>query len=76
MYVRQLVMIMRRQQDLTLERFRAEIAAADLAQQARRLAESRLNLAEPYVDDNATSGRSFDLVERSLLTCEIRGSRG
>ncbi len=57
MYVRQLVAIMRRhRQDLTLERFRTEIAAADLSQQARRLAEDRLNLAEPYLDDNSRLG--------------------
>ena len=56
-YVRQLVGIMRRhRQDLTLERFRTEIAAADLSQQARRLAEDRLNLAEPYLDDNIRLG--------------------
>lgn len=56
-YVRQLVAIMRRHRDnLTLSRFREEIAAADLTQQSRRLAEDRLNFAEPYVDDNATLG--------------------
>lgn len=57
LYVRQLVAIMRRYRDnLTLQRFREEITAADLAQQARRLAEDRLNLAEPYVDDSAILG--------------------
>jgi DNA phosphorothioation-dependent restriction protein DptH len=57
LYVRQLVAIMRRhREDLTLQRFREEILAADLSPQARRLAEDRLNLAEPYVDDSATLG--------------------
>ena len=57
LYVRQLVTIMRRhRENLTLQRFREEIAAADLAPQARRLAEDRLNLAEPYVDDTAMLG--------------------
>jgi DNA phosphorothioation-dependent restriction protein DptH len=57
LYVRQLVTIMRRhRENLTLQRFREEIAAAELAPQARRLAEDRLNLAEPYVDDTAMLG--------------------
>lgn len=57
LYVRQLVAIMRRhREDLTLSRFREEIAASELSQQARRLAEDRLNLAEPYVDDSASLG--------------------
>ncbi|MGI9067834.1 MAG: ATP-binding protein [Pyrinomonadaceae bacterium] len=57
LYVRQLVAIMRRhREDLTLKRFREEILAADLSPQARRLAEDRLNLAEPYVDDSAKLG--------------------
>jgi DNA helicase HerA-like ATPase len=57
MYVRQLVAIMRRhREDLTLESFRSEIQAAELNQQARRLAEDRLNLAEPYLDDNFSLG--------------------
>jgi DNA phosphorothioation-dependent restriction protein DptH len=54
LYVRQLVAIMRRyRQGLTLEDFRREIAQAELPGQARRLAEDRLALAAPYVDDNA-----------------------
>ena len=57
LYVRQLIAIMRRHRDnLTLSRFREEINAADLTPQTRRLAEDRLNLAEPYVDDTATLG--------------------
>jgi len=57
LYVRQLVAIMRRcRENLTIQRFREEIASADLTQQARRLAEDRLNLAEPYVDDSAMLG--------------------
>ena len=54
LYVRQLVAIMRRhREDLTLDRFREEISTAESSQQARRLAEDRLTLAEPYVDDSA-----------------------
>jgi DNA phosphorothioation-dependent restriction protein DptH len=57
LYVRQLIAIMRRhREDLTLRLFREEILAADLAPQVRRLAEDRLNLAEPYVDDSASLG--------------------
>lgn len=57
LYVRQLVAIMRRhRENLTLQRFQDEIASADLSQQVRRLAEDRLNLAGPYVDDSATLG--------------------
>ncbi|HSY98375.1 MAG TPA: hypothetical protein VK788_02680 [Terriglobales bacterium] len=57
LYVRQLVAIMRRhREELTLQRFQDEIASADLTQQARRLAEDRLNLAGQYVDDTATLG--------------------
>src|ERR1019366_8081069 len=55
--IRQLVAVMRRHREgLTLAKFREEIATAELSQQARRLAEDRLNLAEPYVDDNASLG--------------------
>jgi hypothetical protein len=40
LYIRQLVAIMRRhREDLTLDKFRKEIGAAELSQQARRLAE-------------------------------------
>jgi DNA phosphorothioation-dependent restriction protein DptH len=57
LYVRQLVAIMRRyRQGLTLEDFRREIAQAELPGQARRLAEDRLALAAPYVDDHARLG--------------------
>lgn len=52
LYVRQLVAIMRRHRDgLTLDTFRQEIQDADLPSAARRLAEDRLSLAEPYIDD-------------------------
>lgn len=52
LYVRQLVAIMRRHRDgLTLATFRQEIADADLPRAAQRLAEDRLTLAEPYIDD-------------------------
>jgi hypothetical protein len=54
LYLRQLVAIMRKyRQGLTLEDFRREIASADLSANARKLAEDRLNLAAPYVDDSA-----------------------
>lgn len=54
LYMRQLVAIMRKyRQGLTLSDFRKEIDAADLSPNVRRLAEDRLNLAEPYVDDAA-----------------------
>lgn len=52
LYIRQLVAIMRRHRDgLTLDTFRKEIADADLPRAAHRLAEDRLALAEPYIDD-------------------------
>lgn len=54
LYMRQLVAIMRKyRQGLTLGDFRKEIEAADLSPNVRRLAEDRLNLAAPYVDDAA-----------------------
>lgn len=52
LYIRQLVAIMRRHRSgLTLDTFRKEIDAADLPRGAQRLAEDRLTLAEPYIDD-------------------------
>jgi len=52
LYVRQLVAIMRRHREgLTLDTFRREIENADLPMAAQRLAEDRLTLAEPYIDD-------------------------
>jgi hypothetical protein len=52
LYVRQLVTVMRRRRDgLTLETFRREIGDADLPRATQRLAEDRLALAEPYIDD-------------------------
>jgi hypothetical protein len=54
LYVRQLVAIMRKyRQGLTLEDFRREIEAAELSPSVRRLAEDRLNLAAPYLNDTA-----------------------
>jgi hypothetical protein len=79
LYVRQLVTIMRRhRENLTLQRFREEIAAAELAPQARRLAEDRLNLAEPYVDDGATvlSGRRLREFPQCTGRKGIRGDFG
>jgi hypothetical protein len=58
LYIRQLIAIMRRHRDaLTLEVFRREIEDADLSKAARRLAEDRLALAEPYIDDDKRLGQ-------------------
>lgn len=52
LYIRQLVAIMRRHRSgLTIDTFRQEIAAAGLPPTVQRLADDRLNLAEPYIDD-------------------------
>lgn len=52
LYVRQLVAIMRRHRGgLTLHTLRNEIDAAELPPATQRLAEDRLNLAAPYIDD-------------------------
>jgi hypothetical protein len=57
LYVRQLVAIMRRhRQGLTLERFEQEIKDAELSTGTRRLAEDRINLARPYINDSASLG--------------------
>jgi hypothetical protein len=57
LYIRQLVAIMRRHRDgLTLDTFRKEIGDADLSRAAQRLAEDRLTLAEPYIDDRSRLG--------------------
>jgi hypothetical protein len=54
LYVRQLVAIMRRHRSsLTLETFRQEILNAQLPQGSMRLAEDRLLLAGPYIDDTS-----------------------
>lgn len=53
-YIRQMVAIMRRYRDrLTLDALRQEIQDADLPPATRRLAEDRIALAEPYIDDQA-----------------------
>lgn len=58
LYVRQLVAIMRRHRDgLTLDTFRQEIRDAELPRAAQRLAEDRLALAEPYIDDSRHLGK-------------------
>ena len=52
LYIRQLVAIMRRHRGgLTVSTFRQEIAAAGLPPSIQRLADDRLNLAKPYIDD-------------------------
>jgi DNA phosphorothioation-dependent restriction protein DptH len=52
LYIRQLVAIMRRHRSgLTLDIFRQEILAAQLAPALQRLADDRINLAAPYIDD-------------------------
>ena len=57
LYIRQLVAIMRQHREgLTLETFRQEIQDAELPKSAQRLAEDRLNLAQPYIDDTRRLG--------------------
>lgn len=57
LYIRQLVAIMRRHRNaLTLDKFRQDVAAAQLAPAAQRLADDRINLAEPYIDDSKRLG--------------------
>lgn len=57
LYIRQLVAIMRRHREgLTLDTFRQGIAAAGLPQSAQRLADDRIALAEPYIDDSKRLG--------------------
>jgi len=52
LYIRQLVAIMRRHRSgLTIDTFRHEIATAGLPPAMQRLADDRLTLAEPYIDD-------------------------
>jgi len=61
LYVRQLVAIMRRHRGaLTLHTLRQEIESAELPPATQRLAEDRLNLAAPYIDDT----RRLDSVLR------------
>ena len=43
----------RHRSGLTLDKFRREIEEAELPQGSQRLAEDRLKLAEPYIDDSA-----------------------
>lgn len=57
LYIRQLVAIMRRHREgLTLETLRQEILDAELPKSAQRLAEDRLTLAAPYIDDTRRLG--------------------
>jgi hypothetical protein len=57
LYIRQLVAIMRRHRSgLTIDTFRQEIATAGLSPAMQRLADDRLNLAEPYIDDTQSLG--------------------
>jgi hypothetical protein len=57
LYVRQLIAIMRKHRHgLTLQRFEDEIREAELTGAGRRLAEDRINLARPYIDDSASLG--------------------
>ncbi|WP_437334447.1 hypothetical protein [Sorangium sp. So ce394] len=57
LYLRQLNAILRRHRDvLTLEKLREELREADLSKSAARLAEDRLRLAEPYIDDTRSLG--------------------
>lgn len=55
LYIKQLVAIMRRYRNgLTVETLRRELAATNLSDAVRRLAEDRVNLAEPYIDDSVS----------------------
>src|SRR5207248_2268644 len=55
LYVRQMVAIMRRHREaLTLERLENELGEADLSPAMRRLANDRLELARPYIDDSTS----------------------
>ncbi len=55
LYMRQLVAMMRRYRgDLTIGDLEREVAATDFAPGVRRLAEDRLALAKPYIDDSAS----------------------
>ncbi|WP_437681670.1 hypothetical protein [Sorangium sp. So ce131] len=57
LYLRQLNAILRRHREvLTLEKLREELRDADLSKAALRLAEDRLKLAEPYIDDTRSLG--------------------
>lgn len=57
LYIRQLVAIMRRHRSgLTVDAFRQEIASAGLPAATQRLADDRLNLAEPYINDSKRLG--------------------
>jgi hypothetical protein len=57
LYIRQLVAIMRRHRGgLTLDTFRQDIATAQLPPAAQRLADDRVNLAAPYIDDSRKLG--------------------
>jgi hypothetical protein len=57
LYVRQLVAIMRRHRGrLTVQKLRDEIREADLGKTGLKLAEDRLALAEPYIDDSKKLG--------------------
>jgi hypothetical protein len=57
LYVRQLVAIMRRHRaNLTLDYFEREIREAELTNAVRRLAEDRISLARPYINDATNLG--------------------
>jgi hypothetical protein len=53
MYMKQVTLIMRRlRKNLTLEGLRAEIEASDLSDNQKALVNTRLDFAEPFIDDN------------------------
>jgi len=57
LYVRHLVAIMRRHRaNLTLDCFEREIREAELTNAVRRLAEDRISLARPYINDASNLG--------------------
>lgn len=57
LYVKQIVSIMQRSRGkLTLEKLKSELADADLSKGLRKLAETRISLAETYINDTARLG--------------------
>ena len=57
LYVRQIVAIMRKLRDsLSPQTLREEIKRAELKDEIQKLAEDRIKLAEPYIDDDARLG--------------------
>lgn len=57
LYIRQLVAIMRNYRDgLNVDQLRQEILGSDMSPGSKAIAESRLKIAEPYIDDSRRLG--------------------